>query len=76
MREARASHGVVPLVKQIDTLAAEYPAKTNYLYMTYHGAEDDGEPRPFSRLPHGLEVPLMVSRGVRARSRPPQEMTR
>ena len=31
----------VPAVKQIDTLAAEYPAKTNYLYMTYHGREDD-----------------------------------
>lgn len=30
-------------MKQIDTLAAEYPAQTNYLYMTYHGDEDDGE---------------------------------
>jgi carbamoyl-phosphate synthase large subunit len=30
-----------PAVKQIDTLAAEYPAKTNYLYLTYHGTEDD-----------------------------------
>lgn len=47
---------MVPLVKQIDTLAAEYPAKTNYLYMTYHGAEDDGEPSK------GFEVPLMVYR--------------
>lgn len=35
--------GVTPSVKQIDTLAAEYPAQTNYLYMTYHGSEDDGE---------------------------------
>lgn len=33
--------GIVPYVKQIDTLAAEYPAKTNYLYLTYHGEEDD-----------------------------------
>lgn len=43
VRSARKSLGVVPSVKQIDTLAAEYPAKTNYLYMTYHGSEDDGE---------------------------------
>lgn len=32
---------VTPFVKQIDTLAAEFPAKTNYLYMTYHGSEHD-----------------------------------
>lgn len=32
---------VQPFVKQIDTLAAEYPAQTNYLYMTYHASEDD-----------------------------------
>lgn len=37
--------GVTPSVKQVDTLAAEYPAQTNYLYMTYHGDEDDGEIR-------------------------------
>lgn len=36
---------MTPSVKQIDTLAAEYPAQTNYLYMTYHGSEDDGETR-------------------------------
>jgi len=34
---------VVPVVKQIDTLAAEYPAQTNYLYTTYHGTENDIE---------------------------------
>ena len=33
--------GVVPVVKQIDTLAAEWPVRTNYLYLTYHGTEDD-----------------------------------
>lgn len=43
VREARGKLGVAPSVKQIDTLAAEYPAQTNYLYMTYHGDEDDGE---------------------------------
>jgi carbamoyl-phosphate synthase large subunit len=39
-REAR---GVRPCVKQIDTLAGEYPAQTNYLYLTYNGTEDDVE---------------------------------
>ena len=33
--------GIVPCVKQIDTLAGEYPAQTNYLYLTYNGTEDD-----------------------------------
>uniref|UniRef100_A0A673B5L5 Carbamoyl-phosphate synthase [ammonia], mitochondrial n=1 Tax=Sphaeramia orbicularis TaxID=375764 RepID=A0A673B5L5_9TELE len=40
-RELRLSHGIRPWVKQIDTLAAEYPAMTNYLYCTYHGQEHD-----------------------------------
>ncbi|MBI2549769.1 carbamoyl-phosphate synthase (glutamine-hydrolyzing) large subunit [Candidatus Woesearchaeota archaeon] len=41
VRALRKNHGIVPVVKQIDTLAAEYPAKTNYLYLTYNGNEDD-----------------------------------
>jgi len=41
VRKGRKKLGIVPCVKQIDTLAAEYPAKTNYLYLTYHGEEDD-----------------------------------
>ena len=41
VRKIRKSKRVVPVVKQIDTLAAEYPAKTNYLYITYNGDEDD-----------------------------------
>ena len=41
VRKQRKKLGIVPYVKQIDTLAAEYPAKTNYLYLTYHGEEDD-----------------------------------
>lgn len=41
VREQRKKLGVIPYVKQIDTLAAEYPAKTNYLYLTYNGEEDD-----------------------------------
>ena len=41
IREYRKSLGVVPSVKQIDTLAGEYPAQTNYLYLTYNGDEND-----------------------------------
>jgi len=41
VRQFRKTAGVVPAVKQIDTLAAEWPAKTNYLYLTYGGDEDD-----------------------------------
>ena len=41
VREKRLSLGIKPCVKQIDTLAAEWPAKTNYLYMTYGGDSDD-----------------------------------
>jgi len=41
VRRFRKRAGITPVVKQIDTLAAEWPAKTNYLYLTYHGDEDD-----------------------------------
>jgi carbamoyl-phosphate synthase large subunit len=41
IRTAREARGIVPCVKQIDTLAGEYPAQTNYLYLTYNGSEDD-----------------------------------
>ena len=41
MRNLRKSLGITPVVKQIDTLGAEYPAQTNYLYMTYNGSEHD-----------------------------------
>lgn len=40
-RKLRLKLGIRPAVKQIDTLAAEYPAKTNYLYLTYHGTTHD-----------------------------------
>ncbi len=43
VRVFRKAKGIVPCVKQIDTLAAEYPAQTNYLYMTYSGSEHDVE---------------------------------
>jgi carbamoyl-phosphate synthase large subunit len=41
IRLTRERLGIFPRVKQIDTLAAEYPAQTNYLYLTYNGGEDD-----------------------------------
>jgi len=47
-RGERVALGIAPCVKQIDTLAGEYPAQTNYLYLTYNGHEDDvgmGDPQ-------------------------------
>ncbi len=41
VRALRQKYGIKPVVKQIDTLAAEYPAKTNYLYLTYNGTTHD-----------------------------------
>ena len=43
VRNHRKSKNILPVVKQIDTLAGEYPAQTNYLYMTYNGTENDVE---------------------------------
>ena len=43
VRSHRKARNILPVVKQIDTLAAEYPAQTNYLYMTYSGVEHDIE---------------------------------
>ncbi len=44
VRTLRRRLKVFPVIKQIDTLAGEVPAKTNYLYLTYHGTEDDVKP--------------------------------
>ncbi|MCM1109948.1 MAG: carbamoyl-phosphate synthase (glutamine-hydrolyzing) large subunit [Clostridium sp.] len=41
VRARRVARGILPVVKQIDTLAAEYPARTNYLYLTYNGSRND-----------------------------------
>ncbi|MBD3164160.1 carbamoyl-phosphate synthase (glutamine-hydrolyzing) large subunit [Candidatus Woesearchaeota archaeon] len=41
VRNHRQKAGIMPFIKQIDTLAAEYPARTNYLYLTYNASEDD-----------------------------------
>merc|ERR1719453_2414395 len=44
VRHLRWNEGICPVIKQIDTLAAEFPAVTNYLYVTYHGIENDVAP--------------------------------
>ena len=44
IRALRKKLNVLPVIKQIDTLAGEFPAKTNYLYLTYHGDEHDVKP--------------------------------
>src|SRR3989442_8990804 len=43
IRDYRKTHGILPVTKQIDTMAAEWPAATNYLYLTYGGEADDFE---------------------------------
>ncbi|MDR0373079.1 MAG: carbamoyl-phosphate synthase (glutamine-hydrolyzing) large subunit [Nitrososphaerota archaeon] len=53
IRTYRKNAGITPVVKQIDTLAAEWPAKTNYLYLTYGGDEDDIE---FTKTPSKVIV--------------------
>ncbi|KAL3931864.1 MAG: hypothetical protein SGPRY_000946 [Prymnesium sp.] len=55
VRTYRKSVGVLPLVKQIDTLAAEFPAQTNYLYMTYAGTASDERVLP-DRAKWGKEL--------------------
>jgi len=59
LRRLRISEGVRPYVKQIDTLAAEWPARTNYLYLTYGGSIDDLD---FSRK--SKEKVLVLGAGV------------
>ena len=44
VRALRKQYGILPVIKQIDTLAAEYPAQTNYLYVTYAGCNNDLKP--------------------------------
>jgi len=53
IRSERKRFAIAPVVKQIDTLAAEWPAKTNYLYLTYGGGEDDIE---FKEVPRKIVV--------------------
>jgi carbamoyl-phosphate synthase large subunit len=58
VRQFRKTAGIIPVIKQIDTLAAEWPAKTNYLYLTYGGDEDDIE------LTRGKNKVLVLGAGV------------
>ncbi|MDR2515945.1 MAG: carbamoyl-phosphate synthase (glutamine-hydrolyzing) large subunit [Spirochaetaceae bacterium] len=58
VRALRENYRILPAVKQIDTLAAEYPAKTNYLYMTYAGAES-GSPAQDDAGPAGRGVMVL-----------------
>ena len=50
VRKIRINHDILPRTKQIDTLAAEWPAQTNYLYMTYDGSLDDVKPSNKKKL--------------------------
>lgn len=49
VREHRIKNNIKPVIKQIDTLAAEYPSQTNYLYLTYSGTENDFTPDPYDK---------------------------
>src|SRR5207245_10779057 len=60
IREFRKAHHIVPFTKQIDTLAAEWPTNTNYVYLTYGGSDDD--------LVHSAQAPIMVLSSVCYRS--------
>ncbi len=64
VRRARKRAGIVPCVKQIDTLAAEYPAKTNYLYMTYGGDERRRRVPAGEEQGHGPRLGLLQHRLV------------
>lgn len=57
VRALRKAHNLRPVVKQIDTVAAEYPAQTNFLYLTYNGTADDVEPS-------GTKAVIILGSGV------------
>lgn len=61
VRERRLSLGVTPWVKQIDTLAAEFPARTNYLYITYNGSEHDVSPLKHDWVQLGIVARMLRS---------------
>ena len=62
VRKLRKRWGIRPYVKQIDTLAAEYPARTNYLYLTYGAAEHDVD---YGKMPGGNAVIVLGSGAYR-----------
>lgn len=71
IRHMRKKLGIVPVVKQIDTLAAEFPAETNYLYLTYNGEEHDIDlargqdqlPAEEGKIPLDLDLDLVIENG-------------
>jgi carbamoyl-phosphate synthase large subunit len=65
VRSLRENYRIRPVVKQIDTLAAEYPAKTNYLYMTYAGAGNYGTQARDDTSPAGRGVLVLGSGAYR-----------
>ena len=68
IRAYRKNANIIPVVKQIDTLAAEWPAKTNYLYLTYGGDEDDIELQQRHKQSHRFgrrRLPNRLKRRVR-----------
>ncbi|MDR2180010.1 MAG: carbamoyl-phosphate synthase (glutamine-hydrolyzing) large subunit [Synergistaceae bacterium] len=65
VRSLRKRLGIVPVVKQIDTLAAEYPAQTNYLYLTYNGSESDWVDSGDSRNSIGKSIIVLGSGAYR-----------
>jgi hypothetical protein len=63
VRNRRKQFGITPVVKQIDTLAAEYPAQTNYLYVTYSGVASDTNMRMTRRVSsYWVQVPIVSVR--------------
>ena len=61
VRNRRKQLGILPVVKQIDTLAAEYPAQTNYLYVTYSGVAAISSTRTIRRVSSSLALVPIVS---------------
>jgi len=66
VRVLRKKAGVNPVVKQIDTLAAEFPAETNYLYLTYSGTEHDVEFGTGNNLGRSISTAVMTDLGLKA----------
>ncbi len=63
VRGLRKKLGVLPVVKQIDTLAGEFPAETNYLYLTYHGTENDVVRGPDAKVGAGKKQIAVLGSG-------------
>merc|ERR1719253_11197 len=66
VRVLRKKTGVNPVVKQIDTLAAEFPAETNYLYLTYSGTEHDVEFGTGNNLGRSVSTAVMTDLSLNA----------